>query len=73
MDNDSPQIEEKPSRISSTLNMIRNGALMFQCFTNLLPDSFNLAGAVPTAYNEIIGKGANLSYVQHNDIISLFV
>jgi len=46
---------------------------MLQFRTNFLPDSFNLAGAVPATNNKIVRKGANLPGIQHNNIVSLFI
>jgi hypothetical protein len=40
---------------------------------NLLPDSFNLADAISTANDKIVGKGANLPGIKHNNIVSLFI
>jgi hypothetical protein len=67
------QVEENPSRISNPFNVRRDNAVTLQLFTNFLPDSFNLAGALSTANNKIIGEGANLPRIQHDNIISLFI
>ena len=40
---------------------------------NVLLNSFNLADAISTANNKIISKGTNLSGIQHDNIVSLFV
>jgi hypothetical protein len=61
MNNDFSQIEQDPSRISSALTMMWANTFLLQCLVYLLPNSFNLPLAIPTANNKVISKGANLS------------
>ena len=53
--------------------MGRGYTVTLQLSVNLLPDSFNLADAISIADDKIVGKGANLSGIQHNNIVSLFI
>ena len=52
---------------------MRDNTFVLKRFTDFLLNSLYLAVAVATANNKIIGKGAYLSGIQHNDTIGLFV
>ena len=73
MDYNISQVEQNPSGIGCPFNMERNDFVTLQLFTNLLPDSLNLAGAVSATNNKIVSKGANLLGIQHDYIVSLFI
>jgi hypothetical protein len=52
---------------------MRQDALLFEGFFNLVADGVNLPAAFARADNKIVRKAANLVHIQQDDIVGLFI
>ncbi len=73
MDDNPSHIKQDPPRIRGSLTVMGDNTFVLKRFTDFLLNSLYLAVAITTANNKIIGKGAYLSGIQHNDTIGLFI
>jgi hypothetical protein len=66
-------IQQQPAGIGASLAVVRQDALYFKGFFNLVADSVKLPSALTGADNKIIRKAGNFMHIQQDDVAGLLI